>query len=79
MNVEDGKTNKLKMAMVPIKVGVIITAKELMPDKEAAQHRFNVMVMSSSSASSSRCRDSVAVARLCCGSGQRQRERQRER
>jgi hypothetical protein len=44
VNVEDGKTSKLKMALVPIKVGVIITAKELMAGKEAAIHRFNVMV-----------------------------------
>jgi hypothetical protein len=44
VNVQDGKLSKIRMAMVPIKVGVIITAKEMMPARDAQKHRYETLV-----------------------------------
>lgn len=47
VNVQDGKLSKIRMAMVPIKVGVIITAKEMMPARAAQKHRYEMLVRAS--------------------------------
>lgn len=61
VNVQDGKLSKIRMAMVPIKVGVIITAKEMMPARAAQKHRYEMLVRASP-----RLRREYTVAEKLC-------------